>query len=290
MVFLSGCFQGNNNGNNNSPTPIPTMGKLCSKNGYKTEKNNDGFVTLNDKSMDKLAENNYDLREISGLSCIELLDLADTPVADIEPLKELKKLKILDLSFTAINDISDLKKSTTIERLGLAYTDVSNISSIKSLENLRFLNLRESPVSSVSRLKDLPRLEYVDLRGTNVSILDCKTLQQELPNAKVLCPDPETEGVKNCGYDRKCFATEFKKCRKAKLTERTKGLVFHYEIIGSSDEGEDLCVLEMKYLSHPSDLWLGKKMQCVYNSQQEFETAIKDYSTCTGPLVKLLTS
>jgi len=235
-----------------------------------------------------LKGNNYDLTEISGLGCIEMLNLADTPIADVEPLEDLSDLKVLDLSFTAIGDISDLKKNEELERLGLGNTDVSNISSLKDLDELQFLNLKETPVSNVSRLKDLPRLEYVDLRGSNVSLQDCKTLQQELPNAKVLCP--ESEGVKNCGYDRKCFSSEFGKCRTAKLSERAKELVYHYEIIGPDEENEELCMVKSKFISHPSDSWMGKEMTCIYNTELEFEAVIKDYSNCSGSLLELFNS
>jgi len=270
MLLLSGCPQPTPTP---APTPTPTRtpsGGLCSKGGYKTEKAG-GLVSLTAESMELLAANGYDLGEITGLKCLEHLSLADTPVPDISALEELENLKSLDLSYTAVLDISSLKELGSLERLGLIGTGVERISALRGLESLKTINLRDTPVSKVeSYLKDLPQLEYVDLRGTNVKLLECKSLQQELPNTNIICP--ESEDVKNCGYDRKDFSNEFEDCSRAKLFSREREVVYLYEILGENVEREGYCDIRFGILSHPDSSMVGKESVCAYDFSKEFES------------------
>src|SRR5271157_3202175 len=110
------------------------------------------------------------ITSISGWSVKNLtrLELRDTQVRDVSPLKDLTNLTTLQLFYTPVSDVSPLKELKNVTTLDLGYTQVKDVSPLKGLTNLTWLNLSLTKVSDVSALKELPKLTWLDLNGTRV--------------------------------------------------------------------------------------------------------------------------
>ena len=112
-----------------------------------------------------------DLSPLKNLSTLKILHLDNTQVADLSPLKDLPELKRLDLENTQVADLSPLKNLSTLEILHLENTQVADLSPLKNLSTLEFLHLENTQVADLSPLKDLSTLEILHLENTQVADL-----------------------------------------------------------------------------------------------------------------------
>jgi Leucine-rich repeat (LRR) protein len=105
------------------------------------------------------------------------LNLRNTVVSNLEPLKELKNLTSLDLSRAKVSNVDALKELKNLTFLGLASTGVSNVEPLKGLKNLTFLDLAPTQVRNVEPLKELKNLTvlYVPMDlVSEAAIIDLK--------------------------------------------------------------------------------------------------------------------
>lgn len=146
---------------------------------------------------------NQKLTDISPISkFVELkhLNISDTAVADLTPLKGLTNLKsFLADDANKISDISPLSDSTGLEILILTNTQVDNsaLRVLKCFTDLRDLSLVNTKISGdISELKLLTKLECLCLYEIDfdaASLLELTTLKM----LQLLNVDPEYEGTKN---------------------------------------------------------------------------------------------
>jgi len=93
--------------------------------------------------------------------------------------------------------------------------------------------------------------------------------------------------------DEVCFESNFAKCNPAKIDLKTQGIsglvgqevVYQYEIIGLKN---GFCEVKSKFIKNPNQDWLGKEMICQYDSNEDFDIAVKDMSRCEGELYILM--
>ena len=99
---------------------------------------------------------------------IDKLDLSDSPVSDLAPLRHLTALRWLDLGGAPVQDVTPLAGLTSLRHLDLDGTLVSDISPLAGLDMLVYLNLAESKVIDVTPLAGLTALRHLELGGTQV--------------------------------------------------------------------------------------------------------------------------
>lgn len=104
------------------------------------------------------------------------LDLSDTGVSNIEPLRELKNLTTLNLRGTGVTSIDPLRELKNLTRLDLSGTDVEDVEPLRELKNLTEFFVTNTQVRSIESLTDLKNLTNLDLRGNKVS--DIKPLRE----------------------------------------------------------------------------------------------------------------
>ena len=109
-----------------------------------------------------------DLTALGGLTSLEFLDLAGTPVADLTPLASLKELRYLDLTGTQVTDLSALASLTALNVLHLRGTQVRDAMPLFSLSALQYLDLNGTQIDDLSPLRNLAALQYLYLSGTSV--------------------------------------------------------------------------------------------------------------------------
>jgi Leucine-rich repeat (LRR) protein len=105
------------------------------------------------------------------LTHLKILDLGDTQISDVSPLKNLTQLIRLDLDSTSVTDVSPLGGLIQLETLYLFENQVRNISSLSRLTQLRKLYLSETQVTDLSALSQLTQLEELDMSRTQVTDL-----------------------------------------------------------------------------------------------------------------------
>ena len=113
-----------------------------------------------------------DVEPLRGLTNLEALNLRDTQVSDAEPLSRLTNLQELSLSSTRVSDIEPLSRLTNLQDLGLTDTQVSDIEPLRGLTNLQELRLSGTQVSDIEPLRGLTNLQRLDLLGTQVSDIE----------------------------------------------------------------------------------------------------------------------
>ena len=99
------------------------------------------------------------------------LDLSDTNVADLHPLKGLKRLGWLYLSNTQVADLQPLKGMTSLKRLDLSGTQVADLEPVKGLTGLQWLDLSGTQVADLQPLKGMTSLGWLSLDNTQVANL-----------------------------------------------------------------------------------------------------------------------
>jgi len=97
------------------------------------------------------------------------LDLSNSNISDLEPIKGLIKLRELFLHYTSVSNLEPLKNLTNLIRFGVNNTLVSDLKPLTNLTDLQALDLDSTQVSDLTPLKDLNSLQRLYLRNTKVS-------------------------------------------------------------------------------------------------------------------------
>ncbi len=96
--------------------------------------------------------------EVAGIDGLKRLDLDNTQVSDLVPLRELTGLKTLRLDRTQVSDLSPLFELTGLQWLYLKQTQVSNLAPLKALTKLQMLWLDQTQVHDLRPIRNLPAL------------------------------------------------------------------------------------------------------------------------------------
>ena len=145
-------------------------------------------VTSSVDGLDAKSDDRFDINDLGEVAALlgkltglRSLNLSNSQVADIGPLKELKALQTLNLSSTKVADVAPLKALTALQSLDLFRTQVADLGPLKDLKALQTLDLSETQVADVAPLKDLKALQTLNLSETQVAdvapLKDLKALQ-----------------------------------------------------------------------------------------------------------------
>jgi hypothetical protein len=106
-----------------------------------------------------------DLRPLSGLVNLRLLNVSFTRVGDLSPLASLIGLQQLLVRGCPITDVRPLASLTNLRYLDINRTKVSDLAPLVALTNLETLEMGVTPVTDLSPIKLLRKLQRVDLFG-----------------------------------------------------------------------------------------------------------------------------
>jgi hypothetical protein len=114
------------------------------------------------------------LEPLKGLTALQSLNLGNSKqVANLEPLKGLTALQTLNLYGTNVDNLEPLKGLTALQSLNLGNSkQVANLEPLKGLTALQTLNLTGTGVANLEPLKGLTALQSLDLTGTGVANLE----------------------------------------------------------------------------------------------------------------------
>jgi hypothetical protein len=106
-------------------------------------------------------------RLLQSLS-VRSLDLSDTKVENVEPLRGLTALVMLNLNGTRVENVEPLRGLTALQTLDLRATDIQNVEPLKGLTALQTLDLFGTGIENVEPLKGLTALQTLDLHATEI--------------------------------------------------------------------------------------------------------------------------
>lgn len=102
-----------------------------------------------------------DLNLLEGMP-IEILLLSETPVDDISPLREMRYIRKLDIANTKVSDLAPLR-GLPIHELNITKTKITDLSPVKDMP-IRVLSLVQTEVN------DFSPLEFLDLHEIYFSV------------------------------------------------------------------------------------------------------------------------
>ena len=137
-------------------------------------------------------------KDISPLSQLKLkkIDIAETRVADISPLRDMTSLERLDVpmwtkdisavagltalrrftkfSGSGIDDLSVFRRLTKLQMLSVSNLNevTKGLDALKGLTELVYLDISYAPISDLSYIARATKLEHLDIYGTNVTSLE----------------------------------------------------------------------------------------------------------------------
>ena len=128
------------------------------------------ILTLEPESL-KIWSSWANITFLGTLSNLEKLDLENTKVTDLTPLKGLPRLRDLELGGTKVTDLTPLKGLPNLAYLGLQNSGVTDLMPLKGMPKLKSLGLRDTKVPDLTPLKGLPKLYGLSLGNTQVTDL-----------------------------------------------------------------------------------------------------------------------
>ncbi len=109
-----------------------------------------------------------DISPLRNLSVLEVLNAENTVIENLKPLQYTDKIKSLLLSNTNVTDLSSIYEKTGLEILDISNTKITSLSSISKANNLIELKARGLEVSDIQPIVDNPKLEILDISNTGI--------------------------------------------------------------------------------------------------------------------------
>ena len=128
---------------------------------YTTEKNEKGQVVL--KIYYSRISDISDIKGLSSLRDLEVLDLRGNKITEIKGLENLRNLQELILSQNKITNISGISKLNNLRKLNLVKNQITEISGLENLINLEELKLSRNLITEIKGLNDLTSLKKLRL-------------------------------------------------------------------------------------------------------------------------------
>ena len=117
---------------------------------------------------------------LEDLGTLEILNLSNTSVSDIEPIRHLVSLRELYLQNTLISNLRPLSGLDKLEKLDISHTTVADLAPLCELHNLRqvFASYTAIPdITCLGPLNNLENLEWLAIEGLPIDYEDWLDLQ-----------------------------------------------------------------------------------------------------------------
>ncbi len=112
-----------------------------------------------------------DLTSLPPLPSLQYLDLSDTLIFDLNPLRVLRNLRTLGLSLSRTTDLKPLEALINLQKLDFSGTAIQDLRPIQDLVGLEILDLDVTRVDDLTYLQGLNKLKALSCGGTRVQDL-----------------------------------------------------------------------------------------------------------------------
>jgi len=136
-----------------------------------------GVVQLKDiielTSLD-ISGNQYidELNGINKLKDLQILDISNTRVKDLVPLRNLTNLTSLRCNYTEVSNLSPLRYSYNLQEILARHTNIQNIEVLADFEKIKQLNLAYTKITSIDPIANHKSLQSLNIAGTKVVGID----------------------------------------------------------------------------------------------------------------------
>ena len=111
---------------------------------------------------------NPGIEELHSLLRIEELNLENSGVTTLKPIRQLYNLKTLNLSGLRIDDFSPLSESFELVKLNISNTAITDLSLLSELTKLEDLNIKNTGISSLMPLANHTKLEAINADSSGI--------------------------------------------------------------------------------------------------------------------------
>ncbi len=91
------------------------------------------------------------------------LELGNTAIAHLEPLRNKYELEVLDIQGTLIHDLEPIKGLFNLRELSIDNTEISDLGPLQKLPNLRKLHVMNCPLLHLDSLKEVKSLKFLSV-------------------------------------------------------------------------------------------------------------------------------
>ncbi|MEO0897372.1 MAG: hypothetical protein AAFY71_13280 [Bacteroidota bacterium] len=113
-----------------------------------------------------------DVTPLALFEDLEVLNLSNSGVRDLFPLRQLKNLRKLDLSFTATMSLEPLKYLNKLDTLILRGASIQSIKGLESLSGLSYLDLSSTPLEDLKPVSGMLGLKTLLLEDMEIQSLE----------------------------------------------------------------------------------------------------------------------
>lgn len=113
-----------------------------------------------------------DLEAISKLSSLTSLNIANTGVTDLMPLRNINGLEVLNCSGDNVSSLAPLTYCTHMRELNISKTQVKGLSIVSLFPALEVLDISNTGISSLDSIKELTKIRDLRINNTPVSALE----------------------------------------------------------------------------------------------------------------------
>ncbi len=130
------------------------------------------YVLSNLRFLDISQTRIADLGPLRSTSTLETLIANQSEIYDLEYLKYLRNLSTLDVSNTRIRDIEVIDQFNSLTNLDLSGNYITDFQPLKGLKGLRSLDISSSALSSTHSLSEISGLTSLNLSNTLINNID----------------------------------------------------------------------------------------------------------------------
>jgi len=117
----------------------------------------------------RVDQDRFDLAgPLLGSMLISELDLSNTSISDLQPLRSITTLRDLNIQNTLVHEIEPISSLLGLKKLDISDTAVSEITAFKSLDNLTRVCMSQASIQDMRPMSHLKNLKWI-LIGTNES-------------------------------------------------------------------------------------------------------------------------
>lgn len=189
------------------------------------------------------------IKNLTSLSDLRLLDLSNNQISEIKGFENLSNLYELNLNNNKISQIKGFERLTNLKALQMQYNDVRKIEGLEKLTHLERLDLKSNLIEEIENLENLKNLNTIDLEGNPCYREFKSNFYRQLPKDKKKVDQAVLYYAKQPREKRE----EFKRANKVTVDDRKYYGIEMYEIVQKIDEYLETNYLNEKQIFYPID-------------------------------------
>lgn len=142
------------------------------------------FIVLEELYFSKTSVR--DLRHLSSLTSLKILNCSQNPILDLSPLAYLQDLHTLSFDNTPLSKLDPITRLTQLKSLSCAGTQIKDLSPLSSLRELQNLDISNTSVRSLRPLQTLFELKTLTCFNTKLSDAKVQKFKSAHPNTEVI--------------------------------------------------------------------------------------------------------